>query len=152
MATDDVMVGMVRDELRRISDTGDLASRALLRERVGIGAGDLERCLTMLRDAGDASEVEPDGYRFTERGEADVPYVPEPGVSLAEAERAAAPAPRERVAAIGSGSSRVEFGHDATVTMPRAMVDAMDPQVLGGILKAGIESAEGDTFVFEVVL
>lgn len=164
MPADDVQVQMVRDELARISDAGDLASRADLRERVGIGAGDLENVLAQLREQGVATEVEPDGYRLVTDDDGALSEdgaTPEPGMSLAEAERgttgaavgaAAGGLGRERVTATGQGATRIEFGREATVTMPRAMVDAMEPAVLGGILKAGIESADGDSFVFEVVL
>jgi hypothetical protein len=153
MADDEAIVELVRDELERITDTGELASRARLREAVGLGAGDLERALGVLRDRGQASEVEPDGYRLV-RDEHDLvpgpgqPVVPEPGVSLAEAEAAKPAGP---MTAFQAGDYREEYERSATVTMPRAMVDAIDADALGKILKAGIDAApDGEAFVFEV--
>jgi hypothetical protein len=62
---DATMTGEVRDELRRISDRGELASRQMLREAVGIGARDLEEALTELREAGEATEAEPEQRETT---------------------------------------------------------------------------------------
>lgn len=149
MAVDPVMVELVRDEMRRVTDRGELASRAMLRDAVGIGAGDLQAALDALRDAGEASEVEPDGYRLGVEEEAPAPArveEPEPGVSLAEAE---AGAPR-RQTAVQIGDYREEYS-SAQVTMPRAVADVLDAAALGALLKAGIDTAAaGETFVFEV--
>jgi biotin operon repressor len=148
---DDVLKGLVRDELGRVSDSGELASRSRLREQLGIGANDLDTALAELCAEGVATEVEPDGYRLVPdedvwTGLGAPVETPEPGVSLAEAERAGTPRPRAGAAAVPRERPA------AAVSMPRAMVDAMEPAVLGGILKAGIESAQGEAFVFEVTL
>jgi hypothetical protein len=53
--------------------------------------------------------------------------------------------------AFQAGDYREEYERSATVTMPRAMVDAIDADALGKILKAGIDAApDGEAFVFEV--
>lgn len=164
MAADGTIVDLVRDELRRISDRGELASRQVLQEAVGVGAGDLQAALDVLRDAGEATEVEPDGYRLGVEEEAalDVPAAeagwsgapePEPGVTLAEATAggvgAAAPLGR-RQTAVQIGQYREEYS-SAQVTMPRAVADVLDAAALGALLKAGIDTAAaGETFVFEV--
>lgn len=152
MTDDPVMVELVEDELRRASDVGELRSRAALQEALGMGSGDLDRALDALRDRGAVSEVEPDGFRLGVEeppGVAvpDRPGVPEPGVSLAEAEARAKPRPAGRAVRVGD----VEFERVATVTMPRAMIAALDANALGALLIAGIEAApEGEAFVFEV--
>lgn len=139
---DEVMVELVRDELQRISDSGQLASRALLREQVGVGARDLDRALDVLRERGEASEVEPDGFRMSREDVQDAPDAP-PAVAAPQRTGDT----RERISRVGD----VEFAREATVTMPRAMVDAIDADALGKILKAGIDAAPaGLSFVFEV--
>lgn len=151
MVVDGVMVGMVADELRRASDVGELRSRSQLREAVGVGAGDLEAALAALRDAGKATEVEPDAYRLVQEGDLDdepaAAATPEPGLSLAEAEARVRPPAGTQARARMDGAPVA----GATVTMPRAMVDALDAPALGALLKAGIDSSEpAVSFVFEV--
>ena len=145
MPVDPVFVGLVRDELEARSDRGELSSRQELQETVGLGAGDLQAALDVLRERGEASEVEPDGYRLVLP---DSPATPEPDITLAEAEARAALPTRASNAARPQEPTRLSAGQ---VIMPRAMVDRLEADVLGGMLKAGIEaSPEGETFTFEV--
>jgi hypothetical protein len=148
MSDAEAIVELVGDELRRISDRGELASRAELQEAVGLGAGDLERALDSLRDRGLASEVEPDGYRYGEGEPSPAPAreVEEPGVSLAQAERAAAVVEPPRRARARDESDEV------LVQLPLAVAKALDAAALGGIVNAGIAEAEQDgvPFIFEV--
>lgn len=155
----DVLKGLVVDELKRGSDTGEGRSRQQLQEVAGVGAGDLETILADLRLTGTITEQAPDEIVMVDSEEApddddsEDGVAPEPGVSLAEAERGAARRTRETraIGAIGKGPNRVEFVREATVTMPRAMVDALEADALGKLLKAGIGAADAaQAFVFEV--
>lgn len=148
---DPVHVDLVRDVLRRATDVGEARSRAALQEEVGLGAGDLQGVLDVLFLAGEASEEAPDEIVAAPQGEP-VPArepaaaAPEPGPP-----RPAEPQPRGPVSAFQAGSYREEYARESTVTMPRAMVDALEAPALGSLLKAGIEAAEeGVPFVFEV--
>lgn len=136
---DAVMVELVRDELRRRSDTGGLASRAELREAVGVGASDLEAVLDALRELGEASEVEPDGFSCGVQEPA-----PTGGAALDEEPEPMPPAERVRVAEFAGG-------FDAQVMMPRAVANVLDAEALGKLLKAGIDTTPAEeTFTFEV--
>lgn len=145
---DPAVVALVGDELRRIADRGELASRSQLQEAVGIGAGDLELALGELRERGEASEVEPDRFGVPvseeERGvEGDV--LPEEQREMLP-DPLSAPGPKER----GPEPWRIA-SHGAQVSMPRAVAGVLDAEALGKLLKAGIETAAADvTFVFEV--
>lgn len=163
MSVDPVMVGLVRDEMRRVTDRGELASRAMLRDAVGIGAGDLQAVLDELRDHGEASEIEPDGYRLVADGqlaEEDAALAAEVGPRLdaglpahvtVEEAKEAGWEDRRPLSAVQVGGYREEYSGAAQVTMPRAVADVLDAAALGALLKAGIDTATpGETFVFEV--
>lgn len=151
---DQAVVALVGDELRRIADHGELASRSQLQEAVGIGAGDLELALGELRERGEASEVEPDrfGVPVSEEerdvegdGEGHVLPSPEQQREMLP-DPLSAPGAKER----GPGAWRIA-SHGAQVSMPRAVAGVLDAEALGKLLKAGIETAAADvTFVFEV--
>lgn len=146
---DRTVVGLVRDELRRITDRGELASRSELQAAVGVGAGDLQAALDVLRDAGEASEVEPDGFRLGLEDDDEPParVAGAPGVTVEEFEEQ----PPRRVTAVQVGGYREEYGGPAQVTMPRAVAAVLDAQALGALVKAGIDTTDaGETFVFEV--
>jgi biotin operon repressor len=143
---DATMTGEVRDELRRISDRGELASRQMLREAVGIGARDLEEALTELREAGEATEAEPDGYRLIAGGE-------EPPADEEEPEEE--PEPEQRETTLGRAVRAVEqrrAGEVKRVTLTLAVAQAVGKEGLGNLVLAGIEEADaaGVGFVLEV--
>lgn len=140
-------VQMVREELERAGDTSERArTRAQLQAACGVGAGDLEASLDELRVAGLITEVAPGEYEWLSEELRE-----ERAGARGEAPAAPEPESRERVTAIGSGNSRVEFARDAHVSMPRGVVAVLDGQALGALVKAGIENvADGETFVFEV--
>lgn len=149
MPVDTVLVDMVRDELRRISDTGALASRAQLREAVGLGAGDLEAALGELREAGEATEVEPDGYRLVSGPE----ELDTDEARAARAEEAEEAPARGDVVMRRTGPHTLEHdAADVTVTLTMKIAKAVGEQGLGNLVVAGIEEAEalGVPFVLEI--
>lgn len=152
---DSAIVGMVEDELRRISDRGELASRAVLREMVGLGAADLEQALDALREQGRASEVEPDGFRAGVEPEPELPDVSGGSHSAADAEELRERAARWTPPPLKPGEAdeprMLTYAPVAQVTMPRAVAAVLDAEALGQLLKAGIDaSAQDAPFIFEV--
>jgi hypothetical protein len=161
-ASEDVLKTMVIDELRRGSESGEGRSRSALREAVGVGAGDLDRILTELREAGEASEQAPDEWILAGGSgvEDDEPEpVEEPGVSLAEAEAAARSEAghREEAAYAAATLPGRPRGQAAAAEVVRVQLDAavaavMESDALGKLVEAGIvKAAERQVgFVFEV--
>lgn len=145
---DAVQLGLVRDALQRASDVGETCSREQLQRECGIGAGDLDVVLTKLREDGDASEVEPDGWRLG-IDDAAPDVTPEPEMSLDEAEAAAAggPAPIP-----GRPRQAPPEGEDVRVEMSLMVAQAVGKEGLGGIVEAGIAEAQekGASFVFVI--
>lgn len=154
MAVDPGVLGLVRDELRRTTDRGDVASRAALQAACGLGGGDLQAALDALRVAGEASEAEPDGFVLLSEDEPGAEALladPDAVRELAQQARAGWE-PLAGRTAIQIGNYREEFaGENAQVVMPRAVADVLDAAALGALLKAGISTAPaGARFVFAV--
>lgn len=146
MAAEDWQIVAVADALKRASDVGETRSRAALQEECGIGAGDLEETLDVLRDRNAAWEVTPGVYSSGVEPAVDDD---DPATSTGAAEAVASPAPaaipgRPRAAAPAS----VE---PVRVEMPMGVAGGMDAAALGSIVQSGIgqAKAEGRGFVFE---
>lgn len=156
MAVDVALKGLVRDELARASDIGEARSRTQLREACGIGSGDLEAILAELREEGVATEEAPDEYVLAREETPASPEVeaeaaapePEPSADERRRRRGGREADGSRVTAIGP-EGRVEFGY-ANVTMPKGVLAVLDDEAVGKLVKAGVENAGDEGFVFEV--
>lgn len=143
-------IDAVANELALARDGGEMRSVSALQEACGVGHEDLMAVLDVMRERGSAVEAAPGEWRQPFEDEVappaaeDEPQAPEApaGMSLAEAERAAAvAAPAFTRAAVG----------EATASLPRAMADVLDAAAIGSLVKAGIDSCPvGQTFVFEV--
>lgn len=143
MAVDAGLRTEVEAELARARDVSETRTLADLREATGAGHDDLTEVLDELREAGRISEVAPGEYLpfdsmaaaregAAQRRQNGAAEVPEPGVSLREAE-----------------SARAARTTVSRVVLPRAVAQSLDEAALGQIVKAGIDGADGD-FTFEV--
>lgn len=162
-ATEDVR------ELERLlviaADSGEPVSFAKLQEELGLGHADLRASLDVLREHGKASEVTPGEWSGGEGLSAvEAEGDPEPvRVSVGESEssptadeidsRAEALIARDgqpTELAQGWGS----IGAEPTVRLTFAIASTLSAEVLGALVKAGIDDAatrEDETFVLEVV-
>lgn len=147
MAAEDWQIVAVAESLKRASDVGETRSRAQLQEECGIGVGDLEAALDVVRERGGAWEVEPGVYSS---GVEPVTDDDEPVPVVAE--HALAPAAPGGVALPGRPRpARAPAADPVRVEMPMGVAGGMDAAALGSIVKAGIEEAQGSqrAFVFE---
>lgn len=160
-------------ELERLlviaADSGEPVAFAKLQEELGMGHGDLEAALDVLRAHGKASEVAPgewsggEGLSAVEadegepepvrvsvgEGEGEAPATADEIAARAEALAARDGAPAEHLAQ-GWGS----IGAEPTVRLTFAIASTLTAEVLGALVKAGIDDAatrEDETFVLEVV-
>lgn len=154
MAVDETLVEMVRDELRRISDRGELATRAQMQDAGGVGAGDLDAILTLLREGGELTQVEPDGWRLLneeEQAEQDIP-----DEAAADAVVKSPASTYRQLQDIGAANAeearRQEVAAVVRVELASAVANALDVEGLGKIVAAGIAEAKARdcAFVFEV--
>lgn len=148
MPADGTIVELVGDELRRLSDTGELATREGLREAVGVGAGDVEAALDALRDRGFASEVEPNAFRWV-ADDVEAEIVDETEPEPVE-ERTLPPEGTQARARMAAPRQEVR---EKRVTLTIAVAKAIGDVGLGNLVLAGITEAEdaGVPFVFEVL-
>lgn len=170
MAADPTLKGMVVDELRRATDTGDSRSRQQLREACGVGAGDLDAIMGELQAEGVASEQAPDELVLVEA-------TPDDGQPLApagaeadeliddepEAEPEPEPEPEPPEPSPWAGESALFPREElraavmverprSTITMSHDVANALEVDTLGRMVAAGIAEAreKGVGFVFEV--
>lgn len=154
-------------ELERLlviaADSGETRSVAGLQEELGMGRSDLMGALDVLREHGKAITVAPD--EWSGPGVEDMP--PESAdagpvrVSVSDdedgGERAVEYFRRQdgQLEPLPDGEARRWHTIGAagpTVRLTRAIADALDPEAIGKIVKAGLESADGDRFILEVTL
>lgn len=147
-------VGLLRDELSRATDIGESRTRVALREASGLGAGDLEVGLAWLREAGEITEVTPDGFELVVGGEP-LGGEDEGATSLPSGEPMAlpgAPPPGVRLArAAHRPFADLLETQRSTVKLTKGVAAALDAATIGALVKAGIEEAAGGPFVLEVV-
>lgn len=137
------------DALIVARDTNRLATVGELRERVGMGDGDVRRVLNALRESGEAVEEAPDMWRAPYEGDG----VSTPGSSSGAATvadvRDERDAPSHPVVMEGV---RAQTAWPPAVVMPAPVLAVMDNETVGAIVKAGVEDAarRGAPFVLEV--
>lgn len=145
-------VPMVRDALMRASDVGDTLSIQEIREQVGIGSDDLATALDQLRRGGEASEVTPGEWGLAAESERQG-FAEQPRAAEEEpaAEAASLAAPRRPEPPRGAG--RLSAPEDTPrVQITRAMLDALDDESLGKLVRAGVAGVDEDgPFAFVVL-
>lgn len=152
---DGVVVDLVAGELTKAADLGETRSRAALQEAVGVGSGDLDRALDELRATGRASEVEPDGWTGAVEEDPEVPE-PEPEPDALAELGPSEPLRHEGFSLPGRPRTGRVVLDDAEgekrVELTAGVASALSAEVLGQLVKAGIDEAQaaGVSFVFEV--
>lgn len=140
-------------ELERLlvvaAETGEPREFASLREELAIGHDDMQKALDTLREHGKAQEVAPGMWSGPEAGAVSVPPAPVV-VSAPEPEPLA---DLDEGYADAATREAMRFDVAPTVRLTVAIANALDPDALGKLVKAGIEeaSAAGETFTLEVV-
>lgn len=149
----------VRNAIVVASEQGSTVEESDLREEFGIGHGDLTEVLNDLRDKGEAVNETPGEWR--------APYEDErEAFAAAEAaERREARAAddddeddEELPPAARAGSARVApartavIAGDGEVVLTKGVLNVMDDETIGKIVKAGVEESDGDEFTLRVAL
>lgn len=150
-------------ELERVltlaADSGEPAARASLQAELGVGGDELQSMLDELRAHGKAVEVTPGEWRgpLAEDGAAEPQPVtvsapePENQDELSD-EQVRAWFARQDREPMAAPMPAVDMVSGATVRLTPAVADALDPEALGKLVKAGIDEAKavGLPFILEV--
>lgn len=161
MAVEAWALDEVRTALQRARDEGRGMSRSELQQECGIGTNDLEETLDTLRERGEARQQDPDTFEAVlaedrssaarpAHEDAEEPVAEEPDepelppvrdrLAAARRERAQLAAEQRRGEELDAPRREVKLSH--------AMVESLQADALGELVKAGLE--DGETFVLIV--
>lgn len=141
---------LILTELEHARDRGEsTVTTRDLQQAVSVGADDFEESITELRDQQRVEEFAPGEWTLVERSEERPPEEPDEdvisrGERVAEARAAGLPDP----GATPPGAMELRADGQDAVRMSRAMLDVLEDEALGKIVKAGATAVDGEfTFI-----